>query len=601
MKLFNPHTIQLKLVHMTLIFTLIITLLIVSICYTSFHTLLRNSLIESTNSNLRLIMNALSSNIEPIIDFSNWCSNKTILATYLTSNENPDSSSAYSTWMQLKEEYLNNASARYINRVVIGNDASHYLHVSSITSFNAFNMVSTITSLPYFETLYESDTPIWVGIVSNPFSDQKGEQMLPIIRPIYSKYNNTKIGWCYLAVSTNLFTHTLSKDTIPADSTLLLTIGEHTYDLLSPDLEEIFDIPLTTKPLPKGGTLVTNTKDTSGKEQTYITISSSSLDDWYLTQSLSQTEFKNQRRTYLLLLLFIGLIILAIGTTLTLYLDKLINHPLNKVLHKMNLIAKGDFSYDPSIEWDNEFGEIGKGINHLSANVSELMETRIAAEKHEKELEYQMLQSQINPHFLYNTLNSIKWMATIQQATGIAEMTTALSRLMLAVSKDTKQIVSLREELDLLDNYFLIQQYRYGGTISLQYEIDDILKNCEVLKFTLQPIVENAIFHGIEPKGEAGCITIKAYQSTTSEGQKDLHIDITDNGIGMTKEQMQTLLSKETGSEFFKKIGIHNVHQRILYTYGPHYGLSLSSEVGCYTTVSILLPYHDLSYKEDLC
>ena len=597
----KPHHIQSKLVHIILISTFLIALIIVSICYTSFHKLLKESLIESTTANLRLTMNSLSSNMEPIINFSNWCSNKTILTTYLTNNEVSNSSSAYSTWLQLKDEYLNNASSHYIDRVIIGNDSPHYLHVSSVASFNAFNMVSTVTKLPYFDSLYESKDLMWIGIVPNPFSDDPNEQMIPIIRPIYSPYNTNKIGWCYLSISTTLLNHTLSKETISSDSKLLLTINEHTYDLLSTKFDEVESISSFSHSVEKNSTIITTLKDEYGSTQTYVTITSPTLKNWYLTQSLSQKEFRMQRNIYLLLVLFICFIILAIGIALTLFLDKLINFPLNKVLRKVNAIAMGDFSYDPSIEWPNEFGAIGKELNHLSTSVVELMENRVQAEKHEKELEYQILQSQINPHFLYNTLNSIKWMATLQQATGIAEMTTALSRLMRAISKDTKQIISLKEELNLLDNYFLIQQYRYGGTISLHYEIDESLKSCQVLKFTLQPIVENAIFHGIEPKGESGYIIIKASRKTIANGEKALCINITDNGIGMSKEQMLTLLSNEhhNDSNFLKKIGIHNVHQRILYTFGSSYGIQLQSEIGLFTTVSILLPYKLLTIKED--
>lgn len=597
----KPHTIQSKLCSIILISTFMIAFIIVSICYTSFHKLLKNSLIESTTANLHLTMNALSSNMEPIINFSNWCSHKTIITNYLNHNNILHPTSTYSAWLQLREEYLNNASTHYMDRVVIGNDSSQYLHVSSIASFNAFNMVHTITNLPYFDTLYNSNNLEWIGIVPNPFSDDIGEQMLPIIRPVYSPYNTEKIGWVYLSISTHILTQTLSKETIPKDSKLLLTINEHSYNLLSPEFNEVDYIGSSSTPIEQKNAVITTQIDEMGNTHTYVTVTSPTLNGWYLTQSISQIEFKKQRNIYLLLLVLICFIILAIGLVLTFYLNQLINRPLNQILKKVNAIALGDFSYDPSIEWSNEFGKIGKGINHLSSNVIELMENRIQAEKYEKELEYQMLQSQINPHFLYNTLNSIKWMATIQQATGIAEMTTALARLMKAISKDTKSIVSLKDELELLDNYFLIQQYRYGGTISLHYDIDNDYKACQILKFTLQPIVENAIFHGIEPKGEAGHITIKAYKTLINH-KEALRIDITDDGIGMTKEQIASLLSKghHAGSDFFKKIGIHNVHQRILYAFGPDYGLSLQSEVGHFTIVSILLPYNLSVIKEDL-
>ena len=207
-----------------------------------------------------------------------------------------------------------------------------------------------------------------------------------------------------------------------------------------------------------------------------------------------------------------------------------------------------------------------------------------------------MLQSQINPHFLYNTLNSIKWMATIQNAPGIAEMTTALSRLLKNIAKGTEKAVPLSAELSLLDDYFTIQTYRYGGTISLEYRIDDeAALSCLIPRFTLQPVVENSIFHGIEPKGTPGTITIHIYRKNDAI----LQIDITDDGVGMTEEQARQLLSenKNEKTEFFREIGVSNVHKRLQYEFGEDYGLRVESRLSEFTTVSVLLP---LAPQEDI-
>lgn len=186
-------------------------------------------------------------------------------------------------------------------------------------------------------------------------------------------------------------------------------------------------------------------------------------------------------------------------------------------------------------------GDIGRGINGLSRSVCTLMEKRLEDERQKKDLEYRMLQNQINPHFLYNTLNSIKWMATIQHATGIAEMTISLSRLLKSVSKRNERLVPLQEEFALLNDYFTIQQYRYGGTITLDViwiEDERLCQDCMIPRFTLQPLVENAIFHGIEPKGCAGSIelTIKTDKETG-----DVLILLTDDGVGMSDEQAKQI------------------------------------------------------------
>ena len=287
------------------------------------------------------------------------------------------------------------------------------------------------------------------------------------------------------------------------------------------------------------------------------------------------------------------LIVLAasiIGVFLSWFLNRTINVPVKMLQKRMLRIADGDFSKDASTEWNHEMGDIGKNINELSENVLALMNQRIEDERRKKDYEYKMLQSQINPHFLYNTLNSIKWMAAAQNASGIAEMTTALSRLLKNISKGTDTVVPLEQELSLIKDYFTIQQYRYGGTITLRIDMEDeAFLNCRIIKFTLQPIVENAIFHGIEPKGSAGTISIHIYRTA----QNNIRIDVTDDGIGMPPDVACNLLTGDAPSKssFFKEIGISNVHKRLQYEFGEEYGLNIQSEPQKYTTVSILLPY----------
>ncbi|OYP54839.1 histidine kinase, partial [Lachnotalea glycerini] len=244
---------------------------------------------------------------------------------------------------------------------------------------------------------------------------------------------------------------------------------------------------------------------------------------------------------------------------------------------------------DLSFESSDEFGLIGQRINNMAEDINLLITNRLAFEKERQDIEYQLLQSQINPHFLYNTLGSIKWMATVQNVPGIAKMTTALSRLLKSISKIENVNIPISLECSLLDDYFTIQKYRYGGSIEMKYEVEDTsLLDYSILRFTLQPIVENSIFHGIEPKETAGLITIRIF----SPDHNKIQIDIIDNGIGMDSFTIDNLLKANTGckSNFFKDLGISSVHKRLQYEFGSSYGLSFQSEVGKYTKTSILLP-----------
>jgi two-component system sensor histidine kinase YesM len=534
-------------------------------------------------------MNTFATNMAPITTLSKWSSSNMMIATYLASEKEHSKSIAINTYNRLNEEYLNNRSSLYINRIVVSNTQKTYLHISHANNYSALNITETISSLPYFDTLYNNRTFKWIGLVSNPFSDDKKEKVIPIIRPVYAPYGSEKIGWSYISISTDMLMNTLKDYALPQDSQLFLTIADKSYLIANNTFTET---PNTYVPNASSNPLETNfvntTTDEKGKKRTLVTVGSS-LEGWYLTQSLSETQFTQQKTIYILIICLICMIVLSLGFGLTYYLNRLISLPVNKINKTIKAISTGDFSENPDIEWNNEFGDIGKGINTLSKEVIQLMDKRIESENEKKELEYQILQSQINPHFLYNTLNSIKWMATIQNATGIAEMTTALARLMKSVSKDPHQFHTIKDEIALLDNYFLIQKYRYGGALSLNYSIEnEDLYDCQILKFTLQPLVENAIFHGIEPKGKQGLIEISIKQV----GLDKVRLDITDNGVGMSKEQIEKTLSgnSEVNSDFFKKIGVANVLKRIQYTFGPEYGLTISSVLGEYTTMSITIP-----------
>ena len=193
------------------------------------------------------------------------------------------------------------------------------------------------------------------------------------------------------------------------------------------------------------------------------------------------------------------------------WLERVITRPVEALQKRIETVGSGNFAPDRTVEWNNELGDIGRGINQLAENVDSLMTRRVEDERRKQELEYRMLQNEVNPHFIYNTLNSIRWMATIQHAPGIAEMVTAFARLTKSISKGTQKLVPLQEELALLNDYFTIQQYRYGGDLEIEVsriESETLCRDCMIPRFTLQPLAENAIFHGLEPKGGHGSVLL---------------------------------------------------------------------------------------------
>jgi two-component system sensor histidine kinase YesM len=588
-------SIKARVITLTLTYTLIISILMVSIFFYLFQSFLHENLIRSSEFNLQLVSDNISNDMNELVYFARWCCSNTTINSYLTSSADTDKLISLDAFSRLKEEYRNCKSNEFIDRVIISKNDGKFLQIVSSISSSTMNASEVVKESDFFESLINYDGFNWVGVENNPFAAYANNdaKIIPIIRPIYDSHGTNIAGWVYLGISTDIITSYLAEYNLPEDSGLYLTIDNNSYsvteDTITP-LTTSYTVKQTLNHVANSADTIVSVVDTPTLFNRTIVTCPSSLNGWYLSQSISKSEFLQQKHFYHLFIYLILVLLVGLGVALIFYFNRTINNPITKIRKKLAAISTGDFTYDSSIEWDHELGEIGKGINSLSKNISLLMDKRIEDEKQQKDLEYQILLSQINPHFLYNTLNSIKWMATIQNATGIAEMTTALARLMKNISKGTTQLITIEEELSLLKNYFVIQQYRYGGTVSIDYDIDENVYECKILRFTLQPLVENALFHGIEPKGGTGKISI----TITSDHSSQIDIIILDNGIGMTNEQIEDSLmdkSDNTTSDFFKKIGINNVNRRLKYEFGDKYGITITSTLGEYTKMHLVLPH----------
>ncbi|WP_201009098.1 cache domain-containing sensor histidine kinase [Paenibacillus glycanilyticus] len=237
---------------------------------------------------------------------------------------------------------------------------------------------------------------------------------------------------------------------------------------------------------------------------------------------------------------------------------------------------------------NSDFLALERSVDHLILRVRTLVEEKYLAEIHEREAQLQALQAQINPHFLYNTLDMINWIAIGKGASDISQMIDSLAKYFRLSLNKGKSIVSVEDEVRLSEVYLGIQQSRFPNTFDVRVEVDPRIADCQIPKLILQPIVENALLHGIRKmKQRRGLISI----IVTGENG-DLLITITDNGIGMEEERVRQLLraalppeekTDATGSSY----GLFNVNERIKLYSGDHYGLEITSELGAGTTVTI--------------
>lgn len=568
-------SIKKRVLGISVLFTAAVTVLTTTYSYFSYQKILYNSLRQSTEYSLQLLFETLQYDLEDALSLTDFCAYDRSIASYLTgANRMEDNAMALANqaWEQLKKEFTSSSHSIYYNRVIVSDNQNHYIQFSPYNVYQNISCAQLIQEQPYFQDLYESHVRIKKGFVPDPVTPFEPDNLvLPIVRPIYTVYRTEVNGWCYLAISPNLFLNRLKDYNLSSDSCLYMTLGDTTYrwnqdtqQLETPD--EILDF--------SGMTVVACGSEKRG---------------WSLTQTISQEALSKQTWIYMSTFIAIIGIILLLSVVMSMYLHLWVNIPLRRLQEKLKSVASGDFSRTPEIEWNNELGEIGAGINTMGDDISRLIQSRLADQEKKYELEYEILQNQVNPHFLYNTLNSIIWMASAQGAKGILEMAASLSQLLKSVSKKSSPEHTIGEELELLNHYFLIQKYRYGGGLSMKCQVEDeTLLSCMTPKFVLQIIVENSIFHGIEPSKARGMIDLRIGYCND---RKDISISVTDNGVGMTPEEIQKVMeSAPDSSDLFRKIGIHNIQKRIQYAYGPSYGISIESVPGQSTTVVATIP-----------
>ncbi|OMF30759.1 hypothetical protein BK133_16605 [Paenibacillus sp. FSL H8-0548] len=279
----------------------------------------------------------------------------------------------------------------------------------------------------------------------------------------------------------------------------------------------------------------------------------------------------------LIIMLFAFLLARVFAQTITL--------PIKRMLRPMKKVQMGDLNVTFPVDGNDEIGILSTGVNHMVNQIHTLIEDAYKGKIMLQQSEFKALQAQINPHFLYNTLESINWMAKTNGVEQICRMVSALGDLMRISISTEKEYITIEEEMKYISDYLYIQKVRFGDRIETEIHMDDDLLSVVIPKLILQPIVENALLHGVQVKKGKGVIHIRGHRLDDC-----IMFTVEDNGIGMDTEQAAKLLADEQleGPEAKGSgIGVRNVHQRIRYIYGMEYGVTINSKLGEGTNVQI--------------
>lgn len=282
---------------------------------------------------------------------------------------------------------------------------------------------------------------------------------------------------------------------------------------------------------------------------------------------------------------FVTIMIAFIFLIITFFTIRRTTNPISTLSYKMSKVANGDFKNYVQVKGSSEVRDLSSTFNSMLDDLNSYMNEKMTMEKEKRKAEIHALQMQINPHFIYNTLSSVKWLIWQDDADKSIKTIDAFILLLKNTISNKNEMITINEEIQNLKNYVLINHIRYGDNIKVNFFIMPQCENYIIPKLILQPFIENSFFHGFVDK-DSGFIHV-----FINEQNGNIICEIIDNGIGISKDDISNILhSSSNKSNHFTSIGINNVNDRIKLLYGDKYGVTITSELNIGTTVKIIIP-----------
>lgn len=306
--------------------------------------------------------------------------------------------------------------------------------------------------------------------------------------------------------------------------------------------------------------------------------------DYHIVSIAQQSQVTEPLRTVRNRILLIAGFLNVAFAVLIFFVVRYLMKPMEELRSSMQLVSGGDLKVRATVYQDDEIGQLSQGFNSMIAQIEGLIEELVTEKMLKKEAEIEALQYQITPHFMYNTLNSIKYEAILQGSQNTADLLEAFIELLQLSASDRGAFITVKQEIHMVQNYVKLQQFRYADCFQVTFDLQPEAESCYVPRLLIQPLVENAILHGIDHRKQNNRIAISVLCDTGA-----LAIKVEDHGDGMTPEEIQKLLDGQRKSKF-SGIGVSNIRERLRLYYGKNAELRFYSEKGNGTTAVILLP-----------
>lgn len=324
----------------------------------------------------------------------------------------------------------------------------------------------------------------------------------------------------------------------------------------------------------------------TGNDGKLYSISRSEKTGWTVVDCTNVKELLSKSRQAQSVYVLTAIILVILALLFSRFMARSITLPIQKLRDSMKKVQEGDFSVsDVVVDSKNEIGSLTKSFDVMTHRIHELMEQNVHEQEEKRKSELKALQSQINPHFLYNTLDSIIWMAEGKKNEEVVLMTASLARLLRQSISNEDEVVPIANEVEYARGYLTIQKMRYKDKLEFQIEVDSSILYIPLIKLVLQPIIENAIYHGLKYKESKGLLIVKGFMK---DGNAVLQV--IDDGVGMDEETLAHIYDKHKVNYHSNGVGVYNVQKRLKLYYGEDYGITYTSELGKGTTATITIP-----------
>ncbi len=482
---------------------------------------------------------------------------------------------AMDTYLNFDSTYRKDLYAYYIIGENGGKYKSNYFSVHP----------HDLTKEDWYQEIIQADGPLWLGPHTDSLTAQTfGQNFVSQGLAIKDKASNKMLGVVLIDIEVESLSRMLSD-----------SFGQTGHVLI---LDENNQVISTSKSLPlnKLDTIVHTVQSSRTTETSSLIAANKHMivlskplthNNWKVIGIIESKDLLRESFISIYLFIIILFIVCFLAFFLSLIANSTIADPIKNMMSLMETVESGNLEVQMDIEYPDEIGQLSESFNKMIMQIKNLMHKVYQEQTELRKYEFKVLQSQINPHFLYNTLDSIVWLARMQQYEQIIKMVTAITKFFRISISRGKDIISIAEEIDHVGNYLMIQKFRYKDKFEYTIDIPSDITEYKTLKLILQPLVENSIYHGIKMMKGSGHIFIRGY-----EKDEAIVFEVEDTGVGIPPETLEALHEALYSNEQSRVpiYGIKNVHERIQIFFGKDYGLHFESFYGEGTKAVVKIP-----------